>query len=196
MVLPKIHKLTPVIFLVMVGTAVKGGTSLNAQPSDSSEECHVFGNCGDPEEVLKGIINLPENYNSLFKAFHHTNHRNPTYVIITYALNTTSIECSNMYGSGEIPGNHGNSSLQSWIWTTSPVHAVVNPFALVEFGLLTPWISYSLVKTKQVYSLLALHTSACIAVPYHFSSCDGASRSRSGDDCAAYILASVTTVVS
>lgn len=193
MVLPKNYSLIiTVVVLVLVGTG------LNSHPSDSSEECHIYGYCEDPEAVLKGIIGLPENYNALFKAFHHTNHRNPTYVILSYALNRTSIpefECSSMYGSGVIPGNRGNSSLQSWIWTTSPVHTVVNPFALVEFGLFTPWISYSLLKPNQAYSLLALHTSACVAVPYHFSFCNRTGR-KSEDDCGEYILASVTTVVS
>lgn len=195
MVWPKASTLLLGVSLVLSGTVVTRGSS--ATTSDSSEECHTYGNCKDPESVLKGIINIPENYDALFKAFHHTNHRNPTYVILTYALNRTTVpasECSSRYGSGVIPGNPTNSSLQSWIWTTSPIHAIVSPFALVEFGLFTPWISYSLLKPKQSYSLLTLHTSACVAVPYHFSHCDG--EGRSNDDCGAYILASVTTVVS
>ena len=198
MVSPKYYKLSPVVFLFIVGMSVNGGNSLNVHLSDSNEECNVFGNCQDPEIVLKGIINLPENYNSLIKAFHHTNHRNPTYIILTYALNTTHFpasECGNMYGNGEIPGNHDTSLLQNWIWTTSPIHTIVNPFAIVEFGLFTPWISYSLIRPHQVHSHFALHTSACIAVPYYFSFCDGVN-GRSREDCAAYILASVTTVVS
>ncbi len=199
MVLPKSYKLSPVVFLFLVGMSLKRGNSLNLHRSDSNEECDVFGICEDPEMVLKGIINLPENYNSLFKAFHHTNHRNPPYIILFYVLNTTHFpasECGNMYGNGEIPGNHDTSLLQNWIWTTSPIHTIVNPFAIVEFGLFTPWISYSLIKPHQVHSHFALHTSACIAVPYYFSSsCDGAG-GRSREDCGAYILASVTTVVS
>ena len=150
-------------------------------PGDSNVQlgddvCTTYELCDDPDQLLIGVFNILENNRELHGTFDHINHRPPPYVLVTYALNATTfpLPCDSVYGSGLIPAtvegyNKKGYQLESWIWTTSPIHAVASPFTIVEFGLFTPWISYELLFPRKSFSLMSVHGGVCIALPYQLS---------------------------
>ena len=150
-------------------------------PGDSGVQlgddvCTTYELCDDPDQLLIGVFNILENNRELHGTFDHINHRPPPYVLVTYALNATTfpLPCDSVYGSGLIPAtvegyNKKGYQLESWIWTTSPIHAVASPFTIVEFGLFTPWISYELLFPRKSFSLMSVHGGVCIALPYQLS---------------------------
>ena len=146
--------------------------------TDIVQCCREKDVCDDPDEILMGIFHNDANRQRLHKTFDHINHRPPPYVLVTYALNTSTFPfpCDSIYGSGLLPGirtaaskenNHSQKhQFEVWIWSTSPIHFIVSPFILVEFGLFTPWISYDVIYPNKSFSLVSDHGSVCVALPY------------------------------
>ena len=165
-----------VLYIIVLAFLTCRSDNICGNNGESSKCCTESQMCDDPDQILIGIFESCDNYKRLHKAFDHINRRPPPYIIVTYALNTTTfpLPCDSIYGSGVLPGiatkyNQKHHEFEVWIWSTSPIHLMISPFLLVEFGMFYPLISYDVVFPNTSYSLAAIHGNVCLTIPFQMS---------------------------